>query len=188
MHPLVKLFSLHGMKISNILEFEKIHGGSLRIIAIKDENTRIPVHNEIIQEYLDDEKTRGLLNPDNYLSLSKNALDIKIEIRKIIDELKSQGKIIAGYGAPVKGNTFVNYCGLTSDDLKYIIDDTLDKQGTVYAGTKIPIVSNNFLKTEKPDYLLILAWNFADEIMKKTKEFRDSGGKYVIAIPKPRIV
>ncbi len=186
--PLVKLFSMHGMKICDLKEFKNLHGGTLRVMAIKNNNTTIPIKQEVINNYLEEEKKAGLLDAERYLSVKRHAEEIKKETRILINKLKAQGKTIAGYGAPVKGNTFVNYCELTKDDIKFIVDDTKEKQGLIYAGTEIPIVPADYLKSHKPDYLLILAWNFADEIIKKTQEYKDKGGKYIIAIPKPRII
>jgi len=186
--PLEKFFSMHGMKISDVEIIEGLHGGTLRVIAVKNENTRIPIKQEKINKYMEEEKNSGLLDVERYMKVKEYAEEVKKETRRLLDELKSQGKMIAGYGAPVKGNTFVNYCELAKDDLRYIVDDTKEKQGLIYAGTEIPIVPSKKLEEERPDYLLILAWNFADEIMKKTKGFKDSGGKYIIAIPKPRII
>lgn len=186
--PLERLFSLHDMRISNVEEFEKIHGGSLRITAIKSSNKRIPVREQGVGGYLQREREKGLLNPERYLRLERSAAMIRQETRELIDRIKARGETVAGYGAPVKGNTFVNYCGLTEKDLPFIVDDTKDKQGLLYAGTNIPIVSSDALAEEPPQYLLILAWNFADEIMRKTRSFSEAGGKYLIAIPKPRVV
>lgn len=186
--PLVKLFSMHGMQISDIVEFKNIHGGSLRVITVKNDNNKISINKEIVYRYLRDEEANGLLSIEPYFKLEKNASKIRLEIQEIIREIRRKGEVVAGYGAPVKGNTFVNYCRLNKEDIPFIIDDTKDKQGLVYAGTGIPIVPSEWIKKEKPKYLFILAWNFADEIMNKTQEFKDADGKYIIAIPKPRIV
>lgn len=187
-NPLAKLFSMHDMKISDIIAFEKIHGGSLRVVVVKNGNSKIKVNESVVRKYLQDEKEGGLLDHASYLSLEKEAQQIKKETRDLIKSINSRGQIVAGYGAPVKGNTFINFCELTKEDIPFIVDDTKDKQGLVYAGPKIPIVPNNWIVEKKPDYLLILAWNFAEEIMNKTQEFSQVGGKYIIAIPKPKVV
>ncbi|TSC72463.1 MAG: C-methyltransferase [Parcubacteria group bacterium Gr01-1014_38] len=186
--PLERLFSMHDMNISNVEEFANIHGGSIRVTAVKSSNKRMPVQEDVVEGYLRQERENGLLNPESYLQLERNAAVIRKETRECIDRVHARGETIAGYGAPVKGNTFVNYCRLTEQDLPYIVDDTKDKHGLIYAGTNIPIVSSDRLAEEPPNYLLILAWNFADEIMRKTKHFSEAGGKYLIAIPKPRVI
>ncbi|MDE1819208.1 MAG: methyltransferase, partial [Thaumarchaeota archaeon] len=90
--------------------------------------------------------------------------------------------------ASAKGNTLLNYCSIDSDSIKYIVDETPTKEGLLTPGSHIPIVSMASLEDDPPDYLLILAWNFVDEIMGKTKQFKERGGKYIIPIPKIQIV
>ena len=185
--PLIKLFSMHKMKICNLSEFD-IHGGTIRMGVIKDSNTVIKTNQEIINKFLDIELKEGLHTIKPYKKLEEKAKLIRKEFLEKLNEIKAKGKKIAGYGASAKGNVFVNYCSLDKEDIDFIVDDTKDKQGLLYPGTKIPILSNDRIKKEKPDYLLILAWNFADEIIKKNKKYKTSGGKYIIAIPKLQVI
>ncbi|KKQ36766.1 MAG: SAM-dependent methyltransferase, partial [Candidatus Levybacteria bacterium GW2011_GWC2_37_7] len=101
--------------------------------------------------------------------------------------LKTKGKTIAAYGAPAKGNTLLNYFSIGQDFLDFVVDDSPFKQGLYTPGKHIPVVSSKVLYEKKPDYLLILAWNFAESIMKMHERFKTEGGKFIIPVPKPRI-
>ena len=96
--------------------------------------------------------------------------------------------MVAAYGASAKGNVLSNYCGLDKNYIRYVVDDTPEKQGYLTPGNHLPIVDASRLKTDPPDYLLLFAWNFAEELMSKTKYFKDSGGKYIIPIPSVKII
>lgn len=185
--PLIKLFSMHDMHICNISEFD-IHGGSLRISVAKDSNKKIKINKKSIDHYPTIESREKLNTPLPYRKLAEEAETIKKVFLDKLKELTAEGKSVAAYGASAKGNIFLNFCRLGKDDIKFIVDDTKEKQGLLYSGTKIPIVSREEMMAKKPDYILILAWNFAEEIMKKTSYYRKQGGKYIIAIPKLRII
>ncbi len=186
--PLLTLFSHHGMRIANLAEFDHIHGGTLRVYVVKDTNTSFPHNQEIIQTYLAAEEKAGLYTLPPYLQLEEQARKVKAEFREKLRELRSQGRKICAYGASAKGNTFVNYCRLDQEDLPFIVDDTPHKQGKLYAGTRIPVVPNEWLRKEKPDYVLILPWNFSGEIMSRNKEYRANGGKFIVAIPELKVL
>ena len=183
--PLIKLFKRYNMEIADLIEFD-IHGGTVRIIVKKTSNEKIKTKTEVIDRFILNEKNTGLHTLKTYEELNSNAKTIKKEFLEFIKQNKDK-KIVA-YGASAKGNTFLNYCGLSKKDINFIVDDTLDKQGLFFSGTDIPIVSYENIKKENPDYIVILAWNFAKEIMDKTQDFKNSGGKYVIAIPKLKII
>ena len=106
----------------------------------------------------------------------------------LIRQLRAQGKRIIAYGASAKGNTLLNTSGITSEDLDYIIDNTPFKQGKLAPGSKIPVVPPERLLEDQPDYALLLAWNFAEEIINRETEFQNRGGRFIIPIPEPRIV
>lgn len=186
--PLLTLFSKHSMHIANLAEFEHIHGGTIRVYVVKDSNKSITTKNDIIQKYITMEEKEELHTLEPYINLEKNAQRIKEKFIEKLREINARGMKIAGFGASAKGNTFINYCRLDKQDIPFIIDDTKQKQGLLYAGTRIPVVSNEWLKKEKPDYVLILVWNFAREIMEKYKDFKDNGGNFIVAIPEIRIL
>ena len=106
----------------------------------------------------------------------------------LLDKLEAEGKKVAGYGAPAKGNTLLNYYGIGPDRLPYLVDKNELKHGLYSPGMHIPIYSADKIMQDKPDYLLILAWNFAEEIMQQQEEFRKQGGRFILPIPEPRIV
>ena len=185
--PLLTLFHQQGMKLMNLAEFD-IHGGSVRVFVSKESNKKIPVNEKAIQHFLELEQKEGLHTLAPYVNLQKNAQKIREALRERLRELRALGKKIAAYGASAKGNTFINYCRLDLNDIGFIIDDTPHKQGKLYAGTHIPVVPQAWLRQEKPDYVLILAWNFASEIISKSPEYQTQGGKYIIAIPELKII
>lgn len=186
-NPLDRLFSMHGMRICNISEFD-IHGGSLRISVIKGSNSSIKINKEIVDHYTSLERKEGLNTIKPYMKMAVEVEQLKKKFLAKLKELKSKGMRIAGYGASAKGNVFLNYCGLDRDDIEFIVDDTKQKQGLLYPGTRIPVVLSSWIMEKKPDYILILAWNFTQEIMKKTEDFSKRGGKYIIAIPELKII
>lgn len=181
--PLVPFFAKYGMEIVDV-EMVSSHGGSVRImVAEKDAHTQ----EARVAQYVAEEKTAGLENIETY---EKFALDV-VENRRLLLELlgglKKSGKHIAGYGAPAKGNTLLNFMHIGPDLVEYIVDDSPLKQGLFTPGMHIPVVSGERLKEDTPDYLFILAWNFADSIMKKNAEFSSKGGKFIVPVPVPRI-
>src|SRR5581483_4607174 len=108
--------------------------------------------------------------------------------RTLLEELRSAGHSVAGYGAPAKGNTFLNYCGIGTQFLPYIVDKSPLKVGLYTPGMHIPVLPVSTLLERQPDYVLILAWNFADEIMLQQEEYRRRGGRFIIPIPEPKVV
>ena len=185
--PLLTLFPQHNLYIINLSE-SQIHGGTIRVQVAKNSNTLMETHAATIKKYVALEEQEGLHTITPYLKLEKKAQEVRREFMEKLQELKSQGKKVAGYGASAKGNTFINYCRLDQKEIQFIVDDTKHKQGRLYAGTRIPVVSREWLKKEKPDYVLILPWNFAREIMEKNKEYTDNGGKFIVAIPELKII
>jgi len=113
---------------------------------------------------------------------------VREKLKSYIKDIKNRGMRIAGYGAPAKSTTLLNFCGIGGDFLDYIVDDSPLKIGLYTPGTHIPVVGPDFIGKKKPDYILILAWNFAEEILAKTKKYSSQGTKFIIPLPKPRIV
>lgn len=185
--PLIRLFERHRMKIFDIKQFT-IHGGSIRIFAKKEGNADIPVNRDPIQWLVELESDLGLHDLSTYLNFSRHVEKIKTDLMELLVRLKNQGKRIAAYGASAKGNVLSNYCGIGKNLIDYIVDDTPEKQGFLTPGNHIPIVDSGYLKNQKPDYLLLFAWNFAEELMQKTKEYQAAGGRYIIPIPNVRIL
>ena len=180
--PLTYLFKKYGMEIFDIKKLT-IHGGSIRVYIKKEINKTTKVDTDSIKWLLELEKDLGLHTILVYLNFSHNVRRIKDELLAFLKLLKDRGKIIMAYGASAKGTVLLNYCGIGKDYIDYIIDDTPEKQGYFAPGTHIPIVDSSYLKSKKPDYLLLLAWNFAEELIVKTQDYKNSGGRYIIPIP-----
>ena len=176
-----KIFESKKLKIFNV---EKIHthGGSLRIYATHISNREI-VDDESVKSLLDEEEKFGIKNIHMYTSFNEKVKQIKRETLRELIKIKDNGRAIAAYGAAAKGNTFLNYCGIGKDFIDYVIDANIHKQGLVLPGTQIPIVSEEILKIEKPEYILILPWNLKDEIVEQLKYVKEWGAKFITCIP-----
>jgi SAM-dependent methyltransferase len=185
--PLLKAFELNGLKVFNIKEFP-IHGGTIRVFSTKKSNNNISVNKKAINYFLELEEKNKLYDINTYKEFGLKLLELKIEFLSLLLKLKKENKKIAGFGASAKGNTLLNYCGVGSDLIEFIVDETPEKQNMLYSGNRIPIYDFKALEEKKPDFLVILAWNFAREIMLKTKNHALRGGKYIIPIPRVRIV
>lgn len=182
---LTKLFKLHNMEIFDVIKVD-VHGGSARYFVKRKGGSHKVTKN--VENFLKKEKFAGLHKISTYVKYGKSINTNKRILQDMIKKLKNQRKIIVGYGAPAKGNTLLNYFKINSRDLKYIIDDSPYKQGLYTPGTHIPVVSSKKLEKSPPEYIFILAWNFAEPIMEKLKNFKDKGGKFIIPVPSPRIV
>ena len=174
--PLVRLFKECGVPIFKV-ERIPIHGGSIRIYA--------SMHNykvsDSIRNMLEDERIKGFYRFDTYKKFKDKVENVKKCFKFLLEHSSLMGHSVAGYGASAKGISLLNYCGINQHELRYIVDDTIAKQGKFTPGSEIPILSKFF----KPDYIVLLAWNFADELMEKTKHL---GAKYVIPIPNVRVI
>lgn len=184
-NPLQTLFLNCGMKIFDIQKVNS-HGGSIRVFVKKDGSGHKV--EKSVREFLDHETELKLDSIDTYLDFSKDVSQNKSLLVDLLKNLKSESKKIAGYGAPAKGNTLLNYTGIDFNALDYIIDDSPYKQGLYTPGTHIPVVGPEMLQKDRPDFLFILAWNFADSIIEKCADFKAEGGKFIIPVPKPSII
>lgn len=182
---LQKIFSSHGLVIFDVEELP-IHGGSLRIYARHVENNTFPV-SQNVNDVLQKERTFGLDSMSTYANFQKQVSIVKLNIWDFFINAKKSGKKIVCYGAPAKGNTLLNYCGIGSDIIDYTVDINPHKQGKYLPGTHIPIMTPEKINQSKPDYLIILAWNLKEEIMTQMSHIRDWGGKFVVLIPEVKI-
>lgn len=185
LHPLTRLIQKHGMDIFNIKHVDT-QGGSLRVYA--SHAPLVYPRDPSVDYYLNLEKSAGLDKKETYLEFAKRPPVVKEKLKNLLQNLKTKGKKIAGYGAPAKGNTLLQYAGITNDDISYITDNASSKQGKYTPGTHIPIVSPSKLKENIPDYILILAWNYVSSILEREKWFSEQGGKFIIPIPEPKII
>ncbi len=185
--PLTFLFTRHNMTLFDVEEFD-MHGGSVRVYVKKTRSNKNKVETEKIKKSLDLEEELGMYQIETYLRFSNHIAQIKSELQLFLRGLKSRGQKIAAFGASAKGNVLLNYCEIGKETIDYIIDETPEKQGKYYPGNHIPIISPEVLRSSRPDYLVILPWNFVDEIISKTRHFKEAGGRYIIPIPALRII
>jgi SAM-dependent methyltransferase len=181
-----KIFAFHGLKIFDVEELET-HGGSLRIYAChSDDNTEAV--GKCVNELREKELAGGFTDMDCYLSFGEKVKETKRKLLEFLIKVKREGKSIAGYGAPGKGNTLLNYCGIRTDFLDYTVDRNPYKHRKFTPGTHIPIFSPDKIRETHPDYLFILPWNFKDEIMRQMSYIRDWGGQFIVPIPEVTIL
>ena len=178
--PLVVLFERFNMEIFDVKRFP-IHGGTIRIY-VKRKSSGLKV-TDSINELLMLEKGLQLDKLETYIKFAERVKRLKDELASFLKELKSNGKTVIGYGAPAKGNTLLNYFKIGPDLLNYIVDKNKLKHGLYTPGTHIKVVPVEKVLEDMPDYVLILAWNFADEIIKQQFEYKELGGKFIIPIP-----
>lgn len=177
-----QLFGQHGLEIIDV-ERLQIHGGSLRVFAARKGTTSVqPAVHDLLAE-----EATWVRNPEFYQSFGERVEALRQELVGLLQSLKSQGKRIAVYGASAKGSTLLNYIGIGSDVVDYVVDRSTVKQGRYTPGTRLKIYDPAQLIEDRPDYCLLLTWNFADEILKQQREYRQLGGQFIIPIPAVRI-
>jgi hypothetical protein len=141
-----------------------------------------------IEELLQREEAFGLTRVERYAAFAAQVEETKRDLLALLIDLKRQGKRIAGYGAPGKGNTLLNYCGIRTDFLDFTVDRNTYKQGLYLPGTHIPIHAPEEIERRRPNYVFILPWNLKDEIMHQLAFIRDWGGRFIVPIPTPHVV
>jgi SAM-dependent methyltransferase len=182
---LVGFFDRVGMEVIRV-DHVPTHGGSLRVFAQKKGAGR-PVE-ATVGEFLAREKSAGVDSFATYEAFGKKIEGVRTRLRDFFATAKKEGKSVAGFGMPAKATTLLTFCRATKDDLKYVVDDNPLKQGRFVPVSHIPIVGAEALDRDRPDYLVILAWNFATEITQKLAPYREKGVRFVIPLPEPRIV
>ncbi len=181
LNTVMKVFEKHGLEVFDVEELTT-HGGSLRIYAKHQEDSSRETSSKL-NKLKDEEIRRGMLGLAYYASFQEKADRIKHETLSFLLEQKKLGKKVIGYGAAAKGNTLLNYCGIKHDLIAFVVDASPHKQGKYLPGSHIPVVSEDEIHKEKPDYVIILPWNIKDEVSTQLAYIRDWGGKFVIAIP-----
>ena len=181
----IALYAYFDMEVFDI-ENLPIHGGSMRVYGQRKSAGR--AIQPIVSEWNKRERDAKLFSAETYVAFADRVQQIRKELMSLLRKLKAEGKSIAGAGAPAKGNTLLNYYGIGTDILDFIGDRNELKHGLYTPGMHIPVTPAERILEAQPDYLLILAWNFADEIMEQQEEYRRRGGKFIIPIPAPRVI
>jgi SAM-dependent methyltransferase len=180
-----RIFAAHDLTLFDVEELST-HGGSLRIYARHAEDHARPV-TERVRRLQQRERAAGLERLETYASFTEQVQETKRRLLEFLIGARRRGKRVAGYGAPGKGNTLLNYCGIRTDFIEYTVDRNPYKQGKFLPGTHIPIFSPERIRETRPDYILILPWNLKDEIMEQLSYVRNWGGQFVVPIPDVKV-
>ena len=180
-----RIFAAHGLRLFDVQEL-RTHGGSLRIYARHAEESGTP-ESEDVTRLRAREESAGLNRLETYAAFTEQVHETKRRLLEFLINVKRAGKHIAGYGAPGKGNTLLNYCGIRTDFLDYTVDRNPYKHGRFLPGTHIPIHAPEKIRQTRPDYVLILPWNLKDEIMEQVSYIREWAGQFVVPIPDVKV-
>lgn len=183
--PLVAFFAKHGMQLIAAHRVNT-HGGSLRGIAQHAGGPHAV--DDSVEQLISEEEALGLDKADTFVEFGTRIDTLRDELSGLLRELKAAGHSIAGYGAPAKATTLMFHFGLGPDVIDFIVDDSPLKQGLFSPGLHIPVLPSSVLAERRPDYLLILAWNFAEPIMRNNSDYADKGGRFIVPIPQLKIV
>jgi C-methyltransferase C-terminal domain/Putative zinc binding domain/Methyltransferase domain len=186
LHTVASILDRHGLEVFDVEELPT-HGGSLRVYAHHQGDLTNPV-SPSVKELLVTEEAFGLTDVDRYRRFAFQVHETKRGILDLLIQLKRHGVTIAGYGAPGKGNTLLNYCGIRSDFIDFTVDRNPYKQGKFLPGTHIPIHDPEEIVRRKPDYVFILPWNVRDEIEAQLSYIREWGGQFIVPIPSARVL
>jgi SAM-dependent methyltransferase len=181
-----RIFAHHGLTLFDVEELPT-HGGSLRIFGRHANNNRLGITkrvDEMTRREIDD----GFLTLNRYRGFEDQVKRTKRSLLSFLIQAKEDGKRVVGYGAPGKGNTLLNYCGIRTDFLDFTVDANPYKQGKFTPGTRIPILAPDAIKTARPDFVLILPWNLREEITHSCRYVRDWGGRFVVPIPEVTVI
>ncbi|RUT33268.1 class I SAM-dependent methyltransferase [Paenibacillus zeisoli] len=176
-----QIFQKHGLQLFDVEELPT-HGGSLRVF-VKHEQDQSKRVQERVQSLLNEEEEFGIKSMRVYEMFGQKVKKVKRDILEFLIKAKNEGKTVVGYGAPAKGNTLLNYCGIGTDFIDFTVDRSPYKQGLFLPGTHIPIHSPEQISEAKPDYVFILPWNLEEEIMNQLSYIREWGGQFIIPIP-----
>jgi SAM-dependent methyltransferase len=176
------LFQRHGLYVNRVLR-TAIHGGSLRLFLGKRQTP-----DPSVTQVLGEERAAGMHDVAYYREFAGRVTALRDRLRGILNELHAQGKTVVGYGAAAKGTTMMSIAGIDRSDLGYIVDRSKFKQGRYMPGNHVPIESVELLARDRPEFVLLLSWNFAEEIIRQQAEYRARGGKFIVPVPEPRIV
>jgi hypothetical protein len=178
-----RLMTRHGLCLNHVEYFPHLHGGTLRYHV-----GRRPERTATCQEYLDDEQARGFTTLEHYARFADRVRACQAALRTLLDDLVSAGRTVAAYGAAAKGATLLNSTGIDHRQIAFVVDRNTHKQGKLMPGCRLPVRPVDVLTEEQPDDLLLLAWNFADEIVAQQRAYAEAGGTFYVPVPLPHRV
>lgn len=173
----------NGLYLNDVEYFPSLHGGTLRWYLGRREDV-----SPTVTRYLEEERESGLTSSAYYTDFARRVETLRDDLRTMLGDLRAQGKTVAGYGAAAKGATMLNYCDLDRSFVDFVVDRNVHKQGKLMPGTGQPILDTSALIERRPDYVLLLAWNFADEIVAQQADYLRSGGRFITPVPTPTIM
>lgn len=176
-----RIFERNGLSVTDVEELPT-HGGSLRVHAQRHDCPNLVVSSRVAA-MLDRERACGVTTPDFYRAFQEQAIAVKNDLLSFLLEAKRNGKRVAAYGAAAKGNTLLNFAGVKSDLIEFVVDRNPAKQGKWLPGNRIPVVAESVLRDSRPDYVVILPWNLKTEVMEQLSYVREFGAKFVCAVP-----
>jgi len=185
LYTVCRIFQKYGLRVFDVDKLPT-HGGSLRVYGCHMDDPRPAL--SFVAGLLEEEKQKGLLDLGVYQSFQARANKIKDDLLMFLIEQKRRDKTVAGYGAAAKGNTLLNYAGIKSDLLPFVCDAAPSKQGKFLPGSHIPILAPEALAERKPDYVMILPWNIADEVMQQQSGIMERGGSFFMAVPELKVL
>ena len=184
-HAVQDACARHDLEITDVQYFDKLHGGMLRW-TIQHKGLHMVSPNVTV--VLGEENEAGLTTKDRFVEFGANVENVKVSILDQIKTIRGLGKSLAAYGAVAKGATLTNFLGLTKDDISKVYDRNTNKVGLLMPGSMIPVANADDLVADNPDVVLVLAWNFADEIISQQQEYLENGGAFLIPVPNPKLV
>ena len=185
LYTVEKVFAQQGLKLFDV-ERLSTHGGSLRIFAAHERDRKAEAARLV--QLRDEEARFGIAKLDTYRDFGERAKAAKRKLLDFLAKAKAAGKAVAGYGAPAKGNTLLNYCGVGTDSVAYTVDRNPHKQGRFLPGSHLPVFAPAHIRETRPDYVLILPWNIKDEVMAQMAHVREWGAQFVVPIPEARVL
>lgn len=186
LHSLAPFIEEYGMEIFDVDKID-VHSGSIRVYVKKKINKKIKSESSV-QKVLKFEEKEGYLDDSAMIDFGRRVKEHKTVMVNKLKEIKKEGKSIVGYGAAGRGNTLLNYCGIGEEVLEYIVDESPERYGRYTPGTHIPIVKPEVFRKNYPDYALLIAWSYSDMIIEKERAFRSKGGKFLIPLPKLKVM
>ncbi len=175
------LMARHGLHLNDVVPFPSLHGGTLRWLC-----SRSRERSERAAAYLDAERCDGVTDPAFYAAFADRVASVRVRLRAVLEDLRARGCSVAAYGAAAKGATLLNHVGIGTELVEYVVDRNVHKHGRLMPGTRQPILPVETLLERRPDVVLLLAWNFAEEIAQQQSAYLDGGGRFLVPVPEPR--